>query len=64
MGIEEIKKVSGEREISVGVGAVLNLACSDREEKAVAGRHFGLHAWGLMNRNQSPLDCKPRIGSS
>lgn len=50
MGIGEIKKVAEERGLSLVMWAVLNLGCSIREERASAGRHFGVHAWGIMNK--------------
>lgn len=50
MGIEGIKKVSEETGLYLGVGVVLNLGYSVREVKTMAGKHFGLHAWRLMNK--------------
>lgn len=48
--ITGIKKVSEETGLSLGVGVVLNLGYSIREVKTMAGKHFGLHAWRLMNK--------------
>ena len=59
--ITGIKKVSEETGLSLGVGVVLNLGYSIREVKTMAGKHFGLHAWRLMNKESMSTVWTPGL---